>query len=148
MDLIVNKVNQFKDVSITNSHRLIECFTSTTINELNLARVLRVIDPFLTGLLCRLFEVGLDSLFGLLGPMHFIERHYLYSATEVGGSPAHQTLENLTHVHPRWHAQGVEHNVNRGTIGKIGHILPRKNTTNNSLVTVTASHLIPDLDFC
>ncbi len=76
-------------MGITNRDRLIEGFATTTINKLNLARILRVIDPFLAGKLSRLFEVRLDSLLGFLSSVHLIKRNYLHPATKVGGSPAH-----------------------------------------------------------
>ena len=55
-------------------------------------------------------------------------------------------LEDLTDVHTGRHTQRVQHDVKRAAIRKERHILYRKYTGNDTLVTVTTCHLITDGD--
>ena len=42
--------------------------------------------------------------------------------------------------------RGVQHDVQRGAVGQVRHILLRQDTGNDTLVAVTACHLIADAD--
>ena len=55
-------------------------------------------------------------------------------------------FEHLTDIHTGGNAQGVEHDIERRAVRKEGHILLRKYSGNNTLVTVAACHLIADGD--
>ena len=52
------------------------------------------------------------------------------------------SLQNLTDVHTGRHAQRVQHNVHRSAIRQERHILLPHDTGNDTLVTMTAGHLI------
>ena len=51
-------------------------------------------------------------------------------------------LQDLADVHTGRHAQGVQYDIQRTAVGQERHILYRKYTGNDTLVSVTACHLI------
>lgn len=51
-------------------------------------------------------------------------------------------LEHLAEVHSAGHAQGVEHDVDRGAVREEWHILFRKDPGDDTLVAVTAGELV------
>ena len=53
-------------------------------------------------------------------------------------------LQDLSDIHTGRYAQWVQHDVERTAIRKERHILNRKYTGNDTLVTMTTSHLIAD----
>ncbi|CDC29576.1 uncharacterized protein BN792_01787 [Faecalibacterium sp. CAG:82] len=55
-------------------------------------------------------------------------------------------FQHLTDVHTGRNAQGVQHDVQRGAVGQVRHILLRQDAGNDTLVAVTACHLIADAD--
>ena len=55
-------------------------------------------------------------------------------------------LQDLTNVHTRWHTQRIQYNIKWTTIWQEWHIFYRKNAGNDTLVTMTTSHLIADLN--
>ena len=56
-------------------------------------------------------------------------------------------LQDLSDIHTGRYAQWVQYDVERTTIRKERHILNRKYTGNDTLVTMTTSHLITNGDF-
>ena len=56
-------------------------------------------------------------------------------------------LQNLSDVHTRRHAQRVQNDIQRRTIRQERHILLRQNAGDNTLVAVTARHLIANGNF-
>jgi hypothetical protein len=54
-------------------------------------------------------------------------------------------FEHLTDVHPRRHAQRVQHDVHRRAVFHVGHVLDRDDLGDHTLVTVTAGHLVAGL---
>ena len=58
------------------------------------------------------------------------------------GRVAQVDLQHLADVHTGRHAQRVQHDIQRSAVGQVGHILLRQNAGNDTLVTVTAGHLI------
>src|SRR4029453_17055472 len=65
---------------------------------------------------------------------------------KAGTSPAEMRLENLTDVHPARHAEGIEHDVDRGAILQERHVLGGHDFRNDALVAVTTGHLVAGLD--
>ena len=53
-------------------------------------------------------------------------------------------LQNLSDIHTGRYAQRVQYDIQRTSVRKERHILYRKYTGNDTLVTMTASHLIAD----
>ena len=146
MNLVVHQVNQLEEVGVAHGHGLVEGRTGAAITQLQFAGILRVVHPTLAGLLGGFLEEGLDGLLGLLSPVHLIEGNDAHAAIQVGCRPTHQQLEHLTHIHPARHTQGVEHDVDRGAVGQIGHVLPGKDAADDAFVAVAAGHLVADLD--
>ena len=55
-------------------------------------------------------------------------------------------LKYLSDIHSGRNAQRVQHDVKRSSVGKERHVFNREYSRNNTLVTVTAGHLITNLD--
>ena len=51
-------------------------------------------------------------------------------------------LQYLSNVHTGRHTQRIQYNIQRTSVGQIRHIFHRKYTGNDTLVSVTASHLV------
>ena len=64
--------------------------------------------------------------------------------SELSECEAEVYLKNLSDVHSGRNAQRVKNYIKRSTVIKERHILLRKYSRNNALVTVTACHLIAD----
>ena len=64
---------------------------------------------------------------------------------EAASSPPHVGFQDLTDVHPRRHAERVQADVHRGTVGEERHILHRNHFGNHALVAVTTGHLVARL---
>src|ERR1700733_5960294 len=58
--------------------------------------------------------------------------------------PAKVRLQDLTDVHTRRHAERVQDDLDRGSVGEIRHIFLRKNPGDDTLVTVASGHLVAD----
>ncbi len=54
-------------------------------------------------------------------------------------------FEHLTDVHARRHAQRIQHDVDRRTVGEIRHVFDRNDRRDDALVAVTAGHLVAGL---
>ena len=76
----------------------------------------------------RRIRVGLDKIGDLLA--------------QYMRGPAQVRFQNLAHVHTRRHAQRIQHNLHRGSIGQIRHVFLGKNARNHALVAVPARHLV------
>src|ERR1700677_4164454 len=58
--------------------------------------------------------------------------------------PAEVRFEDLTDVHTRRHAERVENDLDRSSVGKVRHIFLRKDPGDDTLVTVASGHLVTD----
>ena len=56
------------------------------------------------------------------------------------------SLQDLSDVHTGRHTQRVQYDIQRTSIWKEWHIFYRKNSGDNTLVSVTTCHLIADRD--
>ena len=56
--------------------------------------------------------------------------------------PSEVRLQNLAHIHTRRHAQWVQHDLHRSSIGQIRHVFLGKNARDHALVAVAAGHLV------
>ncbi len=54
-------------------------------------------------------------------------------------------FQNLAHVHPRRNPQRVQNNVGWRTVGHVRHVFDRSDPRNDTLVAVTAGHLVAGL---
>ncbi len=64
--------------------------------------------------------------------------------SELSVSKAEMHLKNLSDVHSGRNAQRVKNYIKRSTVVKERHILLRKYSRNDALVTVSTCHLIAD----
>ena len=64
---------------------------------------------------------------------------------EALGGPAQVRFKDLAHVHPRRHAQRVQHDVHRRAVGHVRHVLDRSDLGDHALVAVAAGHLVAGL---
>ena len=55
-------------------------------------------------------------------------------------------LQDLSDIHTAWHAQRVQHDIQRTSVRKERHVFDRKHAADNTLVTMTACHLITNGD--
>ena len=56
-------------------------------------------------------------------------------------------LHNLSDIHTRRDTQWIQHDIDWCTVWQVRHILYRNDIWNDTLVTVTSGHLIPNVDF-
>ena len=61
-------------------------------------------------------------------------------------SQGQMDLQDLSDIHTGRHAQRIQDDIQRPSVGKIRHILDGQNAGNDTLVAVTACHLIADRD--
>ena len=59
--------------------------------------------------------------------------------------PAQVRLEDLADVHPRRHAQRIQHDVDRRAVGHVRHVFDRHDLRDHALVAVAAGHLVARL---
>ena len=59
--------------------------------------------------------------------------------------PTQMGFENLPHIHARWHTQRVQHDIDRRSVIKIGHVFHRHDARNHTLVAMTSGHLVARL---
>ena len=110
------------------------------------------LDDFLIGERLQVFLAAaiavIDSLQELtqLGDFALLFEHHINLLAQTFGSEAKVGFENLTHVHPRGHAQRVEHDIHRLALLVIGHIFHRHDDRDNTLVTVAARHFVAGLN--
>src|SRR6202790_3032226 len=75
---------------------------------------------------------------------HFLAKQTLEAVAQFLGSPAKMRFENLSHVHARRNAEGIEHDLHRSAVGHVGHVFLRNDARDDALVTVAAGHFVAD----
>ena len=80
-----------------------------------------------------------------LGDLALLLQHLVDTLAQTFGCQAQMHFENLTDVHPRRYAERVQDDIDRNTVLVIGHVFLRHDHRDNTLVTVTASHLVARL---
>ena len=55
-------------------------------------------------------------------------------------------LQNLTHIHTGRNTQRVQNNINSGSVLQVRHVFNGEDAGNHTLVSVSSSHLVADLD--
>ena len=69
-------------------------------------------------------------------------QHLLDLLAQLPRGPPKVGLQDLTHIHSGWNAQGIQHDVDRGAVREEGHILFRQNPGDDPLVPMAPRHLI------
>jgi hypothetical protein len=80
-----------------------------------------------------------------LGHGGFALQHVADALAQALAGPAQVDFQHLTHVHPRGHAQRVQHDVGGRAVGHVGHVFDRHDLGHHTLVAVTAGHLVARL---
>ena len=164
MHLVVNQVVQLQEVHDTDSNRVFEPVAGTAVAQANLAVQEQAATFFIQIQAERttIVEVALHhprvALIHRLG--HRVGSHFEAFAdfrvgcaveNRCGNVPAQRAasqtqvhFQNLTDVHTRRNTQRVQHDLQRRAIGQEGHVLLAQDAGNDTLVAVTARHLVTD----
>src|SRR5689334_12762872 len=126
MHLIVHHVSEFQHVDNTYGCGLVKLFTCSAIVEVGASE-------FRKACLCH----PLVNLF--IGCS--VKNRGCEFNTELLSGPTENGFIDLTKVHPGRYTQRVEHDVNRGSVFEIWHVLIADNLCHDTLVSVTTSHL-------
>ena len=129
MDLIVNKVEQLEVVHDTDRYGVIKLASGASVGK---DRLTVLTDT-------EILEHFLDIRF-----VCAVEYWSHNSPAEMLCGKSEVDLKNLTDIHSGRNAQRVKNDIKRGAVLKEWHILLRKNTGNNTLVSVAACHLVAD----
>ena len=127
MGLVLNHVNKLEDVGDTNGGLLSERLASAAIIKLNFGAT------WIAGL----FQKGADTVFVYLlkdGNGNFDSKAF-GGETQLG-------FQELTEVHPGENRKRRDHNIDRTTIGGIGHVSFRDDLADDTFVTMTTGQLI------
>ena len=101
-----------------------------------------------------------------IGHMHYLKLHHLVDDKIQGihnvdlvrpveyrcgniesqrlSGKAQMNFKYLSDVHTGRHTQRIQHDIQRPSVRQVRHILCRQHTGNNTLVTMTSGHLIPN----
>ncbi len=79
-----------------------------------------------------------------LGLLCAVENRSHDLPSEFRRGSSEMDFKHLTDVHSGRNAERVKHDVERSSVFKERHILLRKNSRNNALVTVTSCHFVSD----
>ena len=138
VNLVVYQVNEFQVVHVTDGNSVFKRFARSAVVQLYFA--------------VHFARFGVDHAVFFKQFLYFRFR----CAVKHGGSDfpsqnfgdeSQVYFQNLTDVHTGRYAQGVEHYLQRSTVFHEGHVFFRQHTGNDTLVTVTACHLVADGNF-
>ena len=131
MHLISNEVVEFQEIDVSDCYLLCKRFTAPA-----------VIENAFTGLLTTFREIGFGEHIKNFFLCCSIKYRGFCSDVEFMACPSKMDFQDLTDVHSRGDTQRVQHQLNRRTVRKIGHILLRQNFGNNTFIAITTCHLI------
>jgi hypothetical protein len=98
----------------------------------------------LLGLAARLVVQLVEEL-AQFGHAGLLLQHVADALADALAGPAQVHFQHLAHVHPRGHAQRVEHDVAGRAVGHVGHVLDGDDLGHHALVAVAAGHLVARL---
>ena len=165
VDLVVHEVRQLQDVDVADGHRAVVGLTGAAVVERRLAvggdeaAVARAVGVHgLEEVLDRALRTRLLHLV----PVRAVEHRRRHPHRGLGdgarllqggrrgaralpsvtrGVPEVR-LEHLADVHAARHAERVEHDVDRGAVGEVRHVLDREDLGDHTLVAVAAGELV------
>ena len=130
MHLVVHHVAQLDHVDHADRGGLVEALARLSVVEVGHAEARHV---GLLGVAADLVEAG--PVENRRGELH----------AQLLAGPSEDRLVNLAEVHPRRHAQRVEHDVDRGSVLEERHVLLADDPGHDALVSVATGHLVPHL---
>jgi hypothetical protein len=80
-----------------------------------------------------------------LGHLGLLLQHVADALADALAGPAEVNLEHLADVHPRRHAERIQHDVARRSVGHVRHVFDRDDLRDDALVAVPAGHLVARL---
>ena len=163
MDLIIDQVMQLEVVHITDGNAVVELLAGTAVINGGLAVAVQLDLGEVDDVALLAHDLGqlggisrsVLTMPHLAGGVKGVTDVVLTGRVEHGGHDldaaglgciAQVDFQHLTDVHTGRHAQGVQHDVQRGAVGQVGHVLLRQDAGNDTLVAVTACHLIANAD--
>ena len=132
VNFVGHQVAELHHVDVTDDDFLVEGFAGATVVEMGLAVVRQ------GGLL----EVIAYFLF-----FDAVEHGGGKTQAQQPGRPPEVRLEHLTDIHARRHAQRVQDDVHRRSVGEIRHVFLGHNFGHDTLVAVAAGHLVAHRQF-
>src|SRR6202521_4217098 len=130
VNLVVDQVRKLEHVDVSDRDLLLERVADHAVVERRLARQRQV----------GLGQQVLDVL--LVGAVE--DRRREAQAERLAGPPE-VGLEDLADVHAAGHAERVEHDLDRGAVRQVGHVLLGQDARDHALVAVPSGHLVADL---
>ncbi len=131
MDFVGNQVVELHHVDVANNYRLVEVVARQSVDEANLAAFGHA----------GVFQVCADILFA-----DTVENRRRNLDSELFASPAQVRFQNLTYVHSRGNAHGVQADFNGRAVGQVGHVLFGNDAGYDTLVAVASRHFVADLN--
>ena len=172
MDLIVYQMMQLQVMHVSDGRRAVEVLSGTSVTQQHLsvsgnrnALPQRSVVTVLIQIIQNLRKQLITMLLLELIPLHIyivickiqsvhdivlvrtIKYRCRYVETKRFCSKAQVNLQNLSDIHSGRNAQRIQHDIKWTSIRKEWHILYRKYTGNDTLVTMTSCHFIADRDF-
>ena len=125
-------MTEFDHIDDTNSCRLIEPVTCTTVSKHCLAISWH---PCFVGIIAYFIDIGT------------VKNRSTELKAKFRTCPAEHCFINLTKVHTGRHSKRVEDNIHRCTITQERHILFSYNLGNNTFITMSSGHFVAHSDF-
>src|SRR5216683_2404922 len=131
VNLVFDQVGELEHVDHAHGHRLVKLLAGAAVAQPDLS-VFRKALPL---------ELGHDSVH-----RRAVENRRRDLDAQRGGDPPEVRLQDLAQVHAARHAERVEHDVDRGAVGQVRHVLRRHDPADHALVSVAAGHLVAGRD--
>src|SRR5438477_2336779 len=127
VDLVLDQVGQLEHVNHAHGHRLVELLAGAAVAQPNLAV---------------LGQAGLLQLGHYRLHRGAVEHRRRDLDAQRRGHPPEVSFQNLAQVHAARHAERVEHDVDRGAVGQVRHVLSGHDPGDDALVAVATRHLV------
>ena len=171
MDLVVNQVMQFQVVHVADRRRSVKGFACTAVPKLDFSVPVdrHALPEFpVIPVVIQIFQDGRKQLTLMLLPELIPVQVYIvigkfqgildilfiravkYRRRDVESEchrrKAQMDLKDLSDVHTARNAQRIQNDIKRAAVRQERHILDREDPGDNTLVSVTACHLVADRD--
>ena len=131
MNLIVYQMVEFEHIHVSYGYRIIERFACPAVSQLELS--------------CSRISAFVEKLYNV-----FLSSAVEYRGGNVPalllGCKSEVNFQYLSYIHSGRYAQRVKHYLKRLTVFQEWHILFRKDSGNNTLITMASCHLISNVN--